>query len=571
VLVSKAVDSMRDKDEVAKMTKQLKTICAGRFLIDLPADAQVSLAHVSIDGFDITTYPSETDQDFAERVHQREAEINREKNQLGQRNLESAQDIRGNGRSGRILVFGRTSTHVYHGDEKIALNGVSVNAFLRTDGLSFSFVASNYDPRQVGNLPKLIAKLRTLADSQQPGEPGFCIDRGVIADPLLPDQRERLVLFAGIPHHPDIGIVFSTMAGTRPGPGLLERNAENRAKRFAFLGGLFTTLREGARAINGLHGEELALKVREINFATTYGFTWEMGGTDNDVFAPFLTLELQAGINLRAGGPPVQSTLSESALNDLWHSISSSIRVRPRVEPDAVALQPVGPALGTYAKAGDACPESGWWLCAEGDRETGVLGGQRQYLKKGQRMPQALLLPPQTLWQKVRGVQPSYERPTPTAWELVDKRSRPRTVPGVPLASATVVTEPEHAAAGLPAPAAPVSLGRYVKTGAPAPASGWWRCEEPHALDGTRWFAKGSLLPAATFHVPSRVFGKSSGAPDVIQRRSVWQLMRHAPATAQAPVPAPVRVGGNEPGNNNPATKNSTGELPKADSPQSAV
>jgi hypothetical protein len=50
-------------------------------------------------------------------------------------------------------------------------------------------------------------------------------------------------------------------------------------------------------------------------------------------------------------------------------------------------------------------------------------------------MPQALLLPPQTWWEKFRGLQPSHEAGTPTVWTLVDKRSRQRTTPGAPLSA----------------------------------------------------------------------------------------------------------------------------------------
>jgi hypothetical protein len=72
-----------------------------------------------------------------------------------------------------------------------------------------------------------------------------------------------------------------------------------------------------------------------------------------------------------------------------------------------------------------------------------------------------------------------------------------------------------------------VPIGSHVRTGDACLASGWWRCEETHALDGTRWFARGSLLPTATFQVPAGVFGKSAG-PETIQRRSTWQLLRYA-------------------------------------------
>jgi len=130
------------------------------------------------------------------------------------------------------------------------------------------------------------------------------------------------------------------------------------------------------------------------------------------------------------------------------------------------------------------------------------------------------------------------ESPRLTAWTLVDKRMRPRVVSVVALAQAGAPAI-DVAAAGAPR----AGVGAYVRTGEICPASGWWRCEETHALDGTRWFAGGSVLPAATFQVPPGVFGKTDG-PEVIQRRSLWQLVRQveAPAMAQAaqPMPNPV-------------------------------
>jgi hypothetical protein len=197
------------------------------------------------------------------------------------------------------------------------------------------------------------------------------------------------------------------------------------------------------------------------------------------------------------------------------------------------------------ARAGEICPQSGWWRCADGGPGVDVYGGQVQYVRKGERMPQALLLPRQTLWQKLKRVQPSIESAQPTAWTLVDKRLRPR------MASAVALAPVVMPAPGLDLAAddgRPVPLGSHVRTGEACPASGWWRCEDPHALDGTRWFARGGLLPAATFQVPAGAFGKSTG-PEVILRRSAWQLVRHAespgaPQGAQPlPGPGPASVG----------------------------
>jgi hypothetical protein len=245
---------------------------------------------------------------------------------------------------------------------------------------------------------------------------------------------------------------------------------------------------------------------------------------------------METGTNPRPGGKPVDSSLHEDAVMALWDSISSSIRLRKSDAPppaDSPAAPP-GPRLGALATAGETCPQSGWWKCREGGPGVDVQGGTVQWIRKGDRMPQALLLPRQTLWQKLRGLQPSIEPTQPTTWRLVDKRLRPRTPALVSLAPPGPV-----GAVYMPLDVArAVVLGTSARTGEPCPASGWWRCGETNALDGTRWFPRGSALPAATFQVPGGVFGRSAG-PEVIQRRSTWQLMRHAEAESVALPPGP--------------------------------
>jgi hypothetical protein len=95
------------------------------------------------------------------------------------------------------------------------------------------------------------------------------------------------------------------------------------------------------------------------------------------------------------------------------------------------------------------------------------------------------------------------------------------------LARATA-TAPAAATAAAGASAAErTSVGAYAITGnPPCPASRLWRVQESDALDGTGWFAAGSLLPAATFTVPARSFGKTSNTPMAINRRGTRQLAR---------------------------------------------
>lgn len=523
-----AVWSMQEPKEVMRMNKQMKTVCVGRFLIDVPSEAIVTIGQIEVDHFRITNHGAETDAQFSARLAQRESEINAKTNQAGKKNMERVDEIHQEGVDGKIFVFGASSTHVYHGEKKVVYHGVELNGYAHVTGLTFSFISNDYNPDKIGNLANLLKQLRPVQPGEIPRQPGFCLDGALLDGPLKAEQNESIVMFAGLPGHEDMGIALATIAGKTPGPGLLERNAANRAGPYGYLNVFLSTLLEGRRTIGGMEGDELAFKVRERNFSTGYTFDWETQGTATDNLHPFVSLELQTGISPRAGGEPVQSTLSEESLADLWRRMSSSLRLRPVEQPAAMADadRQLGLALGTVAWAGAPCRQSGWWQCGEADAHVGVLGGERQFLREGAVMPQALLLPKPSVWQKVRGLQPSYETTTPSSWRLADKRAHGRRHADVAL------LQPPTSGAlhGDGASAAP---GRIARSGETCPASGWWRCLDAQALDETRWFARGVALPPATYRLTGGGVKRRAGNAQLIARHAGWQLMRLAnPQTA---------------------------------------
>jgi hypothetical protein len=518
-----AVWSMQEPKEVANMSKQMKTVCVGRFLIDVPVNAHVSLSRASIQGFDIVNFGVESKEAFAARVATREAEINAKKNSAGRENMVSVRDVHHEDVDGKVFVFDFSSGYLFEDGVKVVYSSVAVDGFARVHDTTFGFHANAYKPENVGNLERLFTRLKPLDAGAVPTQAGFCLDRALLLDPLTADQGESIVMFAGLPGHEDLGIALATIAGKTPGPGLLERNDANRAGPYAFLNAFHSTLLHGRRTINGMEGDELAFKVRERNFSTGYTFDWETQGAENDVQHPFVSLELQTGISPRAGGEPVQSTLSEASLGDLWQRMSSSLRLRPVEQPFATAGidQQLGLALGTVAWAGAPCRQSGWWQCGDADAHVGVLGGERQFLREGAVMPQALLLPKPSVWQKVRGLQPSYETATPTSWRLADKRAQSRRHADVALAEAQGdVARPGDAALAAP--------GRIARSGDTCPASGWWRCLDAQALDETRWFASGATLPPATYRLTGGGVTRQAGNERLITRQAGWQLMRLA-------------------------------------------
>jgi hypothetical protein len=527
-----AVGAVRDKFEVAKMTEKMKTVCVGRMLIDLPEEARVDLYAARIDSFDIDTVEESADE-FARRLAAREAEIQAKPDRFGgSKNMESVREVKtDSGLSGKIFVHSWSVTEGTRnkglGTERYRYEGVALEGHVHGDGISFDITTDDYDPDRMENLPKLIAKLVGNRTGRIPTEPGFCIDRGYFRDPLTADQLEQVRMSARLPSLPDIAIEFETFAGTAPSEqGLLTRNKASHARESAAINLRFTNLRAAPRTIGSLTGDELVEQVLERNFAVIFAFQWEVLGTEDNVFVPELALTMVTG---RSTDGPVCSSLSQPAALDLWDRISSTIRVRPT--QTLKASMPDPPSLGSRAMAGETCSQTGWWECNEGGDGTRVHGGQRQYIRRGERMPQALLLPPQTLWEKIRGLQPSYEAKSRTPWRLVDRRSSRRFTPQVPLAQPGAPMLAATAVAPISTDAVELaSVGSYAMTGNPCPASGWWRSHESGALDGTRWFAQTSLLPPATFAVPDRTFGRMSETPQVVQRRAIWQLVRLAEA-----------------------------------------
>lgn len=514
------------------MMAKRKTICVGRYLVDVPEHAAVTLGGALLNGFEIQTI-EEGDAEFRARVATREAEIASHDPSDGYSGMVRASDLRIERMVGRVFTYGRHRDYWIEKEKRVDTEWVSIEAYAYLNGHSFILSQKIAQESEVADIEALLLRLRLRGVHEVPSAAGFCIQGAFFADPLPDGRNEQVMMSMALPTHPDLTMGLASLSGIRPGPGLLERVAKMDQSKDPATMLLFTKLRSGKRNINGIIGDEVLTRVRELNFTTGYGLNWETRGVATDLLQPFLSLEMQTGVNERAGGKPVETSLHEDALLALWDDIASSIRLRqPDSPPGGPAPAPPAPEvkLGTVARAGDVCMQSGWGRCDVGGRDLAVQGGQVQYLRQGERMPQPLLLPRRTLWEKVRRRQPSMEHKEPVAWKLIDKRLRPRSAAIVALASAHA---PASGSEDSVVDERSVRVGTGARTGEACPASGWWRCDEPEALDGTRWFASGSLLPAATLPVPTGVFSRSGG-PAFIQRRGAWSLVKHAASSSMA-------------------------------------
>lgn len=315
----------RDMSEVAKLTQQMKTVCVGRFLVEVPSRAEVTVSRQRIAGFDIDMV-DESEEEFAERMSAREADIARSDVSAVPSGTVHARDLLAPGMRGRTFIYGRERTYGFEHGRRVELEWESVESHAHVEGLTVSLSMKYGSEAKAREAEALLARVRSRKEEEVPSEPGFCVWRAVFAEPLRPYKGEHAAFYMGLPDHPDVVIAFASMPGGGTDPDLLARSTETdyaadfdellRVKR----------LRAGKRSINGIGGEEVLERIHELNFATTYAFMWETRGVDGDPLQPFVSLELQGGLSSRPGGKAVDTSLHQDAIVALWDRISSTMR-----------------------------------------------------------------------------------------------------------------------------------------------------------------------------------------------------------------------------------------------------
>lgn len=320
-----AVQSGDAPGDLADLTAATKTVCVGRFLIDVPEAARVTMKMANLDGFDVTRQ-EETAKQFEQWLAERESTLGAAPNMLGRKNIELSKELGEPGVSGKVLVHTRYRSYDMRNGQRVYHETVTVEGHVHKNGVTFSFSSDGDAPERAAVVSSLMRQLVLVRQGDIPQAPGFCLDNGLITDPSLRERHESVTMFAGFPGHPDISLAFWTNTGLHRGPGLVARDAAATDARTLARS---RTLRTGARTIGGFVGEEIGIETTELNLTTNLSFAWETNGSQDKVLMPRLLLELDTGLSPRTGGKPVSSSLKEESAMQLWDSISSSVRLRP--------------------------------------------------------------------------------------------------------------------------------------------------------------------------------------------------------------------------------------------------
>lgn len=328
-----AVRHTQNKSKVNNMTQKMMTVCVGRFTIDLPEGAEVEFTPARIGGVNIKVQSGYTDQQLQSEVKELEQALALKKNEYDRPSLEKKLAVDAINFKASLMYYGREKpVAVMEYGQRVpgTEEGISIEAFGMKDSVSYRFTGQSLaSPRGENNALRLVKNFEAITPGQIPTNPGFCIEKGLVREPLAADDNESVTMFASLKGHPDIAIRLDTAVNMkRIGNSLLSRDSESETKReFA---SNFKSLRKGPRTINTITGEEVLDKVKDLNGTSSHAFMWEGPGKMKDVLAPTITLELQTGKG--QPGQPINSSLSDDEVLQLWERISSSLKIRATSE-----------------------------------------------------------------------------------------------------------------------------------------------------------------------------------------------------------------------------------------------
>lgn len=408
------------------MFDKTKTVCFGRFMVDLPASAMVVWGRSSVP-LGVNVYPDGLNEvrAMAEKfIEELKAEKAIYLNDIPL--LISVDNIRQP--EGKIVVG-------YEGFE--ALSELRINGYFKlgNDGVIIeSRPLEDWKDEVVADITSIAQRLRQKAEHEIPTEPGNCIEHA-----FLPDQPgaeksgdgELVSIGFRLKEFPDTHLSISIRPSN---PHFSESNTlkwqlERVEKRLRAEDPNHIRLqtkyfRRGTRQIHDWADgfEALSRSPDQANIHGIHDFGMDFQGVPHDPLKPFANILMQTGVANNTAGA-VKPNLTDEEAIAVWDRITSTIRVRPTeaatVKSAGADPQPRLP-LGELAATGRTCLQTGTW---EADEPSGTESSRRRFIKAGETMPRVAVLGTPSLWQKFKGTTPSYQ--VATVWKLIDYEQEP--------------------------------------------------------------------------------------------------------------------------------------------------
>ncbi|QRX84026.1 T6SS immunity protein Tli4 family protein [Glaciimonas sp. PAMC28666] len=319
-----------------KWMKNPRTLCIGRFVIDIPTEMQLKTDEYHYAGHELRSTPSVMRYSFDHIVNERVAVLlsKKRKDYSGKTVLltdipwlETNMAIESNS---RLLVYNETSR------DRLRLSYMSEGYVWSNDTLLFATPLTSFemieDAIDVAKdvLPRVSGRLNTEISTK----PGFCFDGGLVKG--LQKYNESVTAYFERPSTLG-GMIFGIE--TRPTVKVDDKLLDRKSFFVQALGKLIghtSTIRDGERTVAGMDGQEWLLKVT-AGAITAYNFVWEFKGQIANDGEPMHVTQPHAYLQLRVGGETRDaktnarqtSALTEQEALDLWEALLQGTRLRP--------------------------------------------------------------------------------------------------------------------------------------------------------------------------------------------------------------------------------------------------
>ena len=401
---------------VQSLFQETKSVCFGRFLIDIPKSATVVFGPAEAGPF--ISYLSGQGHEIPRRVAEDIAAASNSRKYFDEENLAQLPLL------GKVIdgaVLGQKITF----DTKTGV-GYYINSYVPVGHDLFVQHISNvmHEDYNAAVFNDVASHLRLRAADEIPAEPGSCIAGGFLPVAL---EYERVRIGVRLKEFPDVHLsvdVHKNREKLETAASLeltLQEGAElAKAQGHGDAYARITTLRRGARQLGTWDGYEMvARKPADNDNTEAHEFHFHSLGAPHDPLKPQIDIRLDTGVNNNRTARTKPSLTDEEAIA-LWDKLIGTIRVRQTTDVKPSHTTPAKVPLGKLTATGDLCTQKGWWQCVEGGE---VEGGRRRLFVEGEPMPHAVLLGKPNLWQKLMGERPKYS--LATVWKLVDIDTAP--------------------------------------------------------------------------------------------------------------------------------------------------
>ena len=313
---------------MTELTRDMRPICIGRFMVSIPAQAKLQQMGQSIMGMGkVEMTPNVSQAVFRHIVKQREEVLRNTKHRKEGTVLHEV--FAPDGMEARIFVYR---------DHEINVRYYSVDGFFWRDSRLYKF---NYGAQNNGveeskrELLQAFTQIRPRDNSEIPTVAGTCIDGGFV--PGRGYRQEDVGASFIFPDYPGLYLSVNFASTDTPDKeGLIARDERHTpAFNFNYPGAKYKYFRKVKKSVAQMPGEELVSKVYDETYGNEIMATWEFSGDANSNQRPSVVMELSYGGTVPQIDPskprnePVVWKLRDEEVLALWDAFVNSLRPRP--------------------------------------------------------------------------------------------------------------------------------------------------------------------------------------------------------------------------------------------------